>query len=59
MFESGNGFIGTSGFFLKGLADTWGTTGVPLLAFWVFPDSFCPASGRSDILVAKASGGAK
>ena len=36
MFEPGNGFIGTSGFFLKGLADTYGTTGVPLLAFWVF-----------------------
>ena len=29
MFEPGNGFIGTTGFFLKGLADTYGTTGVP------------------------------
>jgi len=40
MFEPGNGFIGTSGFFLKGLADTYGTTGVPLLAFWVFQFAF-------------------
>ena len=40
MFEDGNGFIGTHGFFLKGLADTYGTTGVPLLAFWVFQFAF-------------------
>src|SRR4051812_33145125 len=40
MFEPGNGFIGTSGFFLKGLADTYGTTGIPLLAFWVFQFAF-------------------
>lgn len=40
MFENGNGFIGTHGFFLKGLADTYGTTGVPLLAFWVFQFAF-------------------
>jgi ammonium transporter, Amt family len=40
MFEPGNGFIGTSGFFLKGVADTYGTTGVPLLAFWVFQFAF-------------------
>lgn len=40
MFESGNGFIGTHGFFLNGLADTYGTTGVPLLAFWVFQFAF-------------------
>ena len=40
MFEAGNGFIGTHGFFLKGLADTYGTTGVPLLAFWVFQFAF-------------------
>jgi Amt family ammonium transporter len=40
MFEPGNGFIGTTGFFLKGLADTYGTTGVPLLAFWVFQFAF-------------------
>jgi len=40
MFEPGNGFIGTTGFFLKGIADTYGTTGVPLLAFWVFQFAF-------------------
>ena len=40
MFEPGNGFIGTTGFFLRGLADTYGTTGVPLLAFWVFQFAF-------------------
>jgi len=40
MFEPGNGFIGTHGFFLNGLADTYGTTGVPLLAFWVFQFAF-------------------
>src|SRR4029077_11299156 len=36
MFEDGSGFIGNHGYFLKGLADTYGTTGVPLLAFRVF-----------------------
>ena len=40
MFEDGNGFIGKHGFFLQGLADTYGTTGVPLLAFWVFQFAF-------------------
>jgi len=40
MFEPGNGFIGHTGFFLKGLADTYGTTGVPLLAFWLFQFAF-------------------
>jgi Amt family ammonium transporter len=40
MFEDGNGFIGTHGFFLKGLAETYGSTGVPLLAFWVFQFAF-------------------
>src|SRR4051794_27578477 len=40
MFENGNGFIGLHGFFLKGVADTYGTTGVPLLAFWLFQFAF-------------------
>ncbi|MEI6777487.1 MAG: ammonium transporter [Chloroflexales bacterium] len=40
MFEPGTPFIGTTGFFLQGLADTYGTTGVPLLAFWVFQFAF-------------------
>jgi Amt family ammonium transporter len=40
MFEPGNGFIGQTGFFLQGLPDTYGTTGVPLLAFWLFQFAF-------------------
>ncbi|MEN3337853.1 MAG: ammonium transporter, Amt family [Acidobacteriota bacterium] len=40
MFEPGNGFIGMHGFFLNGLADTYGSTGIPLLAFWVFQFAF-------------------
>jgi Amt family ammonium transporter len=40
MFEPGNGFIGTTGFFLKGLPETYGSTGIPLLAFWVFQFAF-------------------
>ena len=40
MFEPGNGFIGSTGFFLKGLPDTYGATGIPLLAFWVFQFAF-------------------
>jgi Amt family ammonium transporter len=40
MFEDGTPFIGTHGFFLQGLAETYGTTGVPLLAFWVFQYAF-------------------
>jgi ammonium transporter, Amt family len=40
MFEPGSGFIGKTGFFLNGLPDTYLTTGVPLLAFWVFQFAF-------------------
>ena len=40
MFEPGNGFIGMQGFFLNGLPDTYLTTGVPLLAYWVFQFAF-------------------
>jgi Amt family ammonium transporter len=40
MFEDGTPFIGTHGFFLQGLPETYGTTGVPLLAFWVFQFAF-------------------
>src|SRR5207302_3868367 len=40
MFMDGNGFIGMHGFFLKGIPDTYLTTGVPLLAFWVFQFAF-------------------
>ena len=40
MFEDGNKIIGTHGFFLQNLPDTYGSTGVPLLAFWVFQFAF-------------------
>ncbi|HYM15294.1 MAG TPA: ammonium transporter [Dehalococcoidia bacterium] len=40
MFEDGNKFIGTHGFFLQNLPATYGSTGVPLLAFWVFQFAF-------------------
>src|SRR6185295_846085 len=40
MFEPGTPFIGTTGFFLQGLPATYGSTGVPLLAFWVFQFAF-------------------
>jgi Amt family ammonium transporter len=40
MFEPGSPWIGTTGFALQGLAPTYGTTGVPLLAFWVFQFAF-------------------
>jgi Amt family ammonium transporter len=40
MFGSGNGFIGYHYFFLENAPDTYGTTGVPMLAFWLFQFAF-------------------
>jgi ammonium transporter, Amt family len=40
MFEPGTPWIGTQGFFLMGLSPTYMTTGIPLLAFWVFQFAF-------------------
>ncbi len=40
MFCSGSPWIGTTGFMLHGLPATYGTTGVPLLAYWVFQYAF-------------------
>lgn len=40
MFEPGTPFIGTQGFFLMGLGPTYLTTGVPVLAFWLFQFAF-------------------
>ena len=40
MFCSGTPWIGTTGFMLHGLPETYGTTGVPLLAYWVFQYAF-------------------
>jgi Amt family ammonium transporter len=40
MFEPGSPWIGTTGFALQGLAPTYGSTGVALLAYWVFQFAF-------------------
>lgn len=40
MFSAGNGFIGKEWFFLQGAPATYGTTGVALLAHWVFQFAF-------------------
>ena len=40
MFSEGNGFIGYHWFFLKGAPETYGTTGVALLAHWIFQFAF-------------------
>jgi ammonium transporter, Amt family len=40
MFGTGSPFIGLNGFLLQGLPDTFGSTGVPMLAFWVFQFAF-------------------
>lgn len=40
MFSEGNGFIGYHWFFLQGAPATYGTTGVALLAHWVFQFAF-------------------
>jgi Amt family ammonium transporter len=40
MFGSGNGLIGYQWFFLQGAPDTYGTTGVAFLAFWLFQFAF-------------------
>ena len=40
MFSEGNGFIGYHWFFLKGVPVTYGTTGVALLAHWIFQFAF-------------------
>ncbi len=40
MFSEGNGFIGQKWFFLQGAPETYGTTGVALLAHWTFQFAF-------------------
>ncbi len=40
MFGGGTGLLGTSGFFLNGLPATYGATGVPVPAFWMFQFAF-------------------
>ncbi len=40
MFGTGNGFIGHEFFFLQGIPDTYGSTGVAILAFFLFQFAF-------------------
>src|SRR5450432_1541515 len=40
MFGAGNGWIGQQYFMLHGTPRTYGTTGVPMLAFWLFQFAF-------------------
>ncbi|HTB23852.1 MAG TPA: ammonium transporter, partial [Puia sp.] len=40
MFSHGNGFIGLNWFFLQGTPATYETTGIPLLAHWIFQFAF-------------------
>lgn len=40
MFGSGNGFIGLQYFFLQNTPETYGTTGVPILCYWLFQFAF-------------------
>ncbi|NIM36642.1 MAG: ammonium transporter [Hydrotalea flava] len=40
MFSHGNGFIGTHWFFLSGAPATYETTGIPILAHWIFQFAF-------------------
>ena len=40
MFSHGNGYIGTHWFFLQGAPDTYETTGIPILAHWIFQFAF-------------------
>jgi Amt family ammonium transporter len=40
MFSEGNGFIGKHWFFLQGVPETYGATGVAILAHWIFQFAF-------------------
>ena len=40
MFSEGNGFIGYHWFFLQGAPETYGATGVAILAHWIFQFAF-------------------
>jgi Amt family ammonium transporter len=40
MFSEGNGFIGMHWFFLAGIPATYGTTGIPVIAHWIFQFAF-------------------
>lgn len=40
MFSEGNAYIGTHWFFLSDIPDTYLTTGIPILAHWIFQYAF-------------------
>jgi len=50
MFMPGTPWIGTTGFFLNGIPDTYLATGVPLLAYWVFQFAFLTPARRSRLV---------
>jgi len=55
MFSEGNGFIGTHWFFLKGVPATFGVTGIPILAHWLFQFAFadCASTITSGAMVGR------
>jgi len=57
MFSEGNGFIGMHWFFLKGTPATFGATGIPILAHWLFQFAFadCASTITSGAMVGRTS----
>ncbi|MBP1628984.1 MAG: ammonium transporter, partial [Holophagaceae bacterium] len=55
MFSEGNGFIGTHWFFLKNTPATFGATGIPILAHWLFQFAFadCASTITSGAMVGR------
>ncbi|MEI6297623.1 MAG: ammonium transporter, partial [bacterium] len=55
MFGSGNGFIGNQFYFLQGIPDTYGSTGVSTLAFFLFQFAFadCTSTITSGAMVGR------
>lgn len=55
MFGSGNGFIGNQYYFLHNIPDTYGTTGVATLAFFLFQFAFadCTSTITSGAMVGR------
>jgi len=55
MFSEGNGFIGTHWFFLKNTPATFGMTGIPILAHWLFQFAFadCASTITSGAMVGR------
>jgi Amt family ammonium transporter len=55
MFGSGNGFIGNQYYFLQGIPETYGSTGVATLAFFLFQFAFadCTSTITSGAMVGR------